>query len=49
MSGTLDVHVNFTGFLSDLVNEKSIVVLNKSDLGIKSINANLNMISFRHA
>ena len=34
--------VDFTGFLNDLVNDKAIVVLNKSDLGIKSINANLN-------
>ena len=34
--------VDFTGFLNDLVNEKAIVVLNKSDLGTKNINANLN-------
>ena len=33
---------DFTGFLNDLVDEKAIVVLNKSDLGIKSIDANLN-------
>ena len=34
--------VDFTGFLNDLVDEKAIVVLNKSDLGIKNINVNLN-------
>ena len=34
--------VDFTGFLNDLVNDKAIVVLNKSDLGTKNINANLN-------
>ena len=34
--------VDFTGFLNDLVNEKAIVVLNKSDLVIKNINANIN-------
>ena len=32
--------VDFTGFLNDLVNEKAILVINKSDLGIKSINTN---------
>ena len=33
--------VDFTGFLKDLVNEKSIVVLNKSDLGTININSKL--------
>ena len=36
--------VDFTGFLNDLVNEKAILVINKSDLGIKSINTNLNKL-----
>jgi len=30
--------VNFTGFLNDLISEKSIIVINKIDLGYKSIN-----------
>ncbi len=30
--------VNFTGFLNDLVSEKSIIVINKIDLGYKDIN-----------
>ena len=29
--------VDFKGFLNDLVNEKAIFVLNKSDLGIENI------------
>ena len=36
--------VDFTGFLNDLVNEKAILVINKSDLGIKGINTNLNKL-----
>ncbi len=31
-------NVNFTGFLNDLVTEKSIIVINKIDLGYKNIN-----------
>jgi tRNA modification GTPase len=31
-------NVNFTGFLNDLLNEKSIIVINKIDLGYKNIN-----------
>ncbi len=30
--------VNFTGFMNDLVSEKSIIVINKIDLGYKEIN-----------
>ena len=30
--------VNFTGFLNDLISEKSIIVINKIDLGYKNIN-----------
>ena len=30
--------VNFTGFLNDLINEKSLIVINKIDLGYKNIN-----------
>ena len=30
--------------MNDLVNEKAILVINKSDLGIKSINTNLNKL-----
>ncbi len=30
-------NVDFTGFLKDLVSDKSILVINKSDLGIKNI------------
>ncbi len=30
--------VNFTGFLNDLVSEKSIIVINKIDLGYKDVN-----------
>jgi len=36
---------DFTGFLSDLVNEKAIFVLNKSDLGIKNINSKLKKLN----
>ena len=31
-------NVDFTGFLNDLMNEKSIIVINKIDLGFKNIN-----------
>ena len=31
-------NVDFTGFLNDLVSEKSIIVINKIDLGYKNIN-----------
>ncbi len=37
--------VDFTGFLNDLVNEKAIFVLNKSDLGINDINPNLKKLN----
>ena len=37
--------VDFTGFLNDLINEKAILILNKSDLGIKNINAKLNKLN----
>ena len=30
--------VDFTGFLNDLVSEKSIIVINKIDLGYKNVN-----------
>ncbi len=30
--------VNFTGFLNDLISEKSIIVINKIDLGYKDVN-----------
>ncbi len=30
--------INFTGFLNDLISEKSIIVINKIDLGYKDIN-----------
>jgi len=33
--------VDFTGFLNDLVNEKAIFVINKSDLGIQNISPKL--------
>ena len=33
--------VDFTGFLNDLVSEKSIIVINKIDLGYKNINQQL--------
>jgi len=36
---------DFTGFLKDLVNEKAIFVLNKSDLGIKNINSKLKKLN----
>ena len=36
---------DFTGFLSDLVNEKAIFVINKSDLGIKNINSKLKKLN----
>ena len=36
---------DFTGFLNDLVNEKAIFVLNKSDLGIKNINSKLKKLN----
>ncbi len=35
---------DFTGFLNDLVNEKAIFVLNKSDLGIENINLKLKKL-----
>ena len=31
-------NIDFTGFLNDLMNEKSIIVINKIDLGYKNIN-----------
>ena len=34
--------VNFTGFLNDLVSEKSIIVINKIDLGYKNINQQIS-------
>ena len=34
--------VNFTGFLNDLISEKSIIVINKIDLGYKNINQQLS-------
>ncbi len=37
--------VDFTGFLDDLVTEKSIFVLNKSDLGIENINLKLKKLN----
>ena len=37
--------VDFTGFLSDLVSEKAIFVLNKSDLGIENINSKLKKLN----
>ena len=37
--------VDFTGFLNDLVSEKAIFVLNKSDLGIESINVKLKKLN----
>ena len=37
--------VDFTGFLNDLVNEKAIFVLNKSDLGIDNINPGLKKLN----
>jgi tRNA modification GTPase len=37
--------VDFTGFLNDLVNEKAIFVLNKSDLGSKNINSKLKKLN----
>jgi len=36
--------VDFSGFLKDLVNEKAIFVLNKSDLGIKNLNPELKKL-----
>ncbi len=36
---------DFTGFLNDLVNEKAIFVLNKSDLGIHNMNPNLKKLN----
>ena len=38
-------NVDFTGFLNDLVKEKAIFVLNKSDLGIKNINSKLKKLN----
>jgi tRNA modification GTPase len=35
---------DFTGFLNDLVNEKAIFVLNKSDLGVENINIKLKKL-----
>jgi len=37
--------VDFTGFLNDLVNEKAIFVLNKSDLGVQNLNPNLKKLN----
>jgi len=37
--------VDFNGFLNDLVNEKAIFVLNKSDLGIQNINSKLKKLN----
>ena len=37
--------VDFTGFLNNLVKEKAIFVLNKSDLGIKNINSKLQKLN----
>ncbi len=37
--------VDFTGFLNDLVNEKAIFVLNKSDLGVRNLSPNLKKLS----
>ena len=34
--------VDFTGFLNDLVSEKSIIVINKIDLGYKNINQQIS-------
>tara|TARA_Y100000590_G_scaffold160346_1_gene183851 strand:- start:1145 stop:2476 length:1332 start_codon:yes stop_codon:yes gene_type:complete len=36
---------NFTGFLNDLFNEKAILVLNKSDLGVQNLNSNLKKLN----
>ena len=36
--------VDFTAFLDDLVNEKAIFVLNKSDLGVENINSKLKKL-----
>ena len=35
-------NVNFTGFLNDLVSEKSIIVINKIDLGFKNISQQIS-------
>ena len=37
--------VDFTGFLNDLVNEKAILVLNKSDLGVQNLIPNLKKLN----
>jgi len=37
--------VDFTGFLNDLVNEKAIFVLNKSDLGVQNLNPDLKKLN----
>jgi len=37
--------VDFKGFMKDLVNEKAIFVLNKSDLGIENINSKLKKLN----
>ena len=37
--------VDFNGFLNDLVSEKAIFVLNKSDLGIENINSKLKKLN----
>ena len=37
--------VDFTGFLNDLVSEKAIFVLNKSDLGVQNLNPNLKKLN----
>ena len=36
---------DFTGFLTDLVTEKSIFILNKTDLGFKNINSKLKKLN----
>jgi len=40
--------VDFTSFLNDLVNEKAIFVLNKSDLGIENINLKIKKLNPIH-
>jgi len=37
--------VDFTGFLNELVNDKAIFVLNKSDLGVQNLNPNLKKLN----
>jgi len=40
--------VDFNGFLNDLVDEKAIFVLNKSDLGVENINISLKKLNPIH-